>query len=314
MRVSRTLAIAALSLAIPVAPALADALDEAAARGTLRLGVRADAPPFSASVEAGRYEGYSADLCRAVVEAAAAKAGRPIRPDYVTVDAGNRLSLLAEGKIDLLCEATSRTLGRADRVDFSLPTFVTGAGLMIRIGPSPIAAPPLGGGGLGLPAQPPRRIGVLAGTTTEGALRDYIASGALTAQIVEAMTRLAMATSDHRLHERAVDAAEAASRRAAGQRYGQAGIVHAAAIARQPKKLILVGARDSSLVSAANRFPDRTRTDIVHPSEPGGGTVKLPDGTVIDTSAPGAWLCVGQTCLPPVRDDAGLGALLQPRG
>jgi len=135
-----------------------------------------------------------------------------------------------------------------------------------------------------------------------------------TAQIVEAMTRLAMATSDHRLHERAVDAAEAASRRAAGQRYGQAGIVHAAAIARQPKKLILVGARDSSLVSAANRFPDRTRTDIVHPSEPGGGTVKLPDGTVIDTSAPGAWLCVGQTCLPPVRDEAGLEALLRPRG
>lgn len=188
MRVSRSLVIAALALALPATPALADALDEAAARGTLRLGVRADAPPFSASVEAGRYEGYSADLCRAVVEAAAARTGRPIRPDYVAVDAGNRLSLLAEGKIDLLCEATSRTLGRADRVDFSLPTFVTGAGLMIRVGPSPIAVPPLGGGGLGLPAQPPRRIGVLAGTTTERALRDHIASGALTAQIVEAAT------------------------------------------------------------------------------------------------------------------------------
>lgn len=188
MRVSRSLVIAALALALPATPALADALDEAAVRGTLRLGVRADAPPFSASVEAGRYEGYSADLCRAVVEAAAARTGRPIRPDYVAVDAGNRLSLLAEGKIDLLCEATSRTLGRADRVDFSLPTFVTGAGLMIRVGPSPIAVPPLGGGGLGLPAQPPRRIGVLAGTTTERALRDHIASGALTAQIVEAAT------------------------------------------------------------------------------------------------------------------------------
>ncbi|WP_439577802.1 transporter substrate-binding domain-containing protein [Elioraea sp.] len=188
MRLSRSLAIAALALALPAAPTLADALDEAAARGTLRLGVRADAPPFSASVEAGRYEGYSVDLCRAVVEAAAAKAGRPIRPDYVAVDAGNRLTLLAEGKIDLLCEATSRTLDRADQVDFSLPTFVTGAGLMIRIGPSPIAVPPLGGGGLGLPAQPPQRIGVLAGTTTERALRDYIASGSLNAQVVEAAT------------------------------------------------------------------------------------------------------------------------------
>lgn len=123
-----------------------------------------------------------------MVEAAAARAGRPIRPDYVAVDAGNRLTLLAEGRIDLLCEATSRTLGRADGVDFSLPTFVTGAGLMIRIGPSPIALPPLGGGGLGLPAEPPRRIGVLAGTSTERALRAFIANGALNAQMVEAAT------------------------------------------------------------------------------------------------------------------------------
>lgn len=188
MRFPRSLAIAALALALPGAPALADALDEAAARGTLRLGVRADAPPFSASVEAGRYEGYSVDLCRAVVEAAAARTGRPIRPDLVAVDAGNRLTLLAEGKIDLLCEATSRTLGRADQVDFSLPTFVTGAGLMVRLGPSPIALPALGGGGLGLPAQPPRRVGVLAGTTTEHALRAYVAGGKLNTEIVEAAT------------------------------------------------------------------------------------------------------------------------------
>lgn len=188
MRVCRRLVIAALALALPASPALADALDEAAARGTLRLGVRADAPPFSASVEAGRYVGYSVDLCRAVVEAAAARAGRPIRPDYVAVDAGNRLALLAEGRIDLLCEATSRTVSRAEQVDFSLPTFVTGVGLMIRLGPSPIAAPPLGGGGLGLPARPPRRIGVLAGTTAERALRERVAGGALSAQLVEAAT------------------------------------------------------------------------------------------------------------------------------
>ena len=188
MRVLRSFAIAAFALALPAAAALADALDEAAARGTLRLGVRADAPPFSASAEPGRYEGYSVDLCRAVVEAAAARVGRPIRPDYVPVDAGNRLTLLAEGRIDLLCEATSRTLGRAERVDFSLPTFVTGPGLMLRIGASPIALPPLGGGGLGVPAEPPRRIGVLAGTTTERALRERIASGALAAQLVEAAT------------------------------------------------------------------------------------------------------------------------------
>ena len=135
-----------------------------------------------------------------------------------------------------------------------------------------------------------------------------------TAQIVEAMTSLAMATSDADLHRRAFDAAEAARRRAAGQRYGQAGIVHAAAIAERPNKLVIVGARDSGLVSAANRYPDRARTDIVLPSSPDGAAVEMPDGTVIDTAVPGAWLCVGQTCLPPVRDEAGLEALLKPGG
>lgn len=190
MPVLRTLAIAALALAAGAAaePAGAQALEQAAARGTLRLGVRADAPPFSSSVEAGRFEGFSVDLCRVVVEAAAARTGRPIRPDYVVVDAGNRLAMLAEGKIDLLCEATSRTLGRTERVDFSLPIFVTGAGLMIRLAPSPVAVPPLGGGGVGMPAQAPRRIGVLAGTTTEQTLRGLVGRGQLGAQIVEAAT------------------------------------------------------------------------------------------------------------------------------
>lgn len=185
MRCCRVVAVA-LVLLLPGAAA-ADALKEAAERGTLRLGVRDDAAPFSAADGSG-FAGYSVDLCRAVVAAAAAATGRPIRPEFVPVDAGNRLSALAEGRIDLLCEATSRTIGRLDGADFSLPTFVTGAGLMIRIAPGQLALPPLGGGGVGMPAETPRRIGVLAGTTTERALRERIARGELDAQLVEAAT------------------------------------------------------------------------------------------------------------------------------
>lgn len=190
MPLRRRSVIVALVLAVGAAaqPASADALAEAVARGTLRLGVRADAPPFSSAVEAGRYEGYSVDLCRAIVQAAAAATGRPIHPAYRTVDAGNRLDLLAEGRIDLLCEATSRTLGRAERVDFSLPIFVTGPALMIRLAPAPVTLPPLGGSGVGMPAETPRRIGVLAGTTAEQALRERVARGETGAQIIEAAT------------------------------------------------------------------------------------------------------------------------------
>jgi polar amino acid transport system substrate-binding protein/glutamate/aspartate transport system substrate-binding protein len=188
LRCSLAIVVLALGLGAPAASARADALAEAAARGTLRLGVRADAAPFSSATEPDRFIGYSVDLCLAIVDGAARAAGRPIRAEYVTVDAGNRLTLLAEGRIDLLCEATSRTLGRAERVDFSLPVFVTGAGLMIRLAPGPVSAPPLGGGGLGLPDAPPRRIGVLAGTTTERVLRERIAAGQISAGIVEAAT------------------------------------------------------------------------------------------------------------------------------
>lgn len=184
------LAIAALALALgaTASPAFAEPLADAAARGTLRLGVRADAPPFSSATQPDRYHGYSVDLCRAVVDAASAATGKPIRPEFVAVDAGNRFDMLAAGRIDLLCEATSRTLGRAERVDFSLPTFVTGAGLMIRLAPSTVSVPPLGGGGVGMPRQAPRRIGVLAGTTTARALRDRAARGEIGAEIIEAAT------------------------------------------------------------------------------------------------------------------------------
>ena len=55
MPVSR-LAIAALALALgaTASPAFADPLAEAAARGTLRLGVRADAPPLSSHTQPHR--------------------------------------------------------------------------------------------------------------------------------------------------------------------------------------------------------------------------------------------------------------------
>lgn len=132
-----------------------------------------------------------------------------------------------------------------------------------------------------------------------------------TAQIIEAMTRLAMATSDHRLHERAIRAAGQAMGRIADKRHGQAGIIHAAAIANKPRKLILVAEPDSNLVSVANRLPDPSRTDVILNRNSGSGSVELPDGSVIGTTKQGAWLCLGQVCLPPIHDAATLETRLR---
>ena len=141
------------------------------------------------------------------------------------------------------------------------------------------------------------------------------ATPSATSLVLEAMARLAMATSDTALHERALAVADAACRRIADQRYGQAGILHAAEIARRARKLVIVDGKGLDLVSAANRFPDRARTDIVLRQGIGdAGALELPDGTVIDRSKPGAWLCMGQTCLPPVRGAAALERLLRQPG
>ena len=132
-----------------------------------------------------------------------------------------------------------------------------------------------------------------------------------TAQTVRAMAQLAMLTSDDELYRRAVAAAEAALGRIAQQRYGQAGIVLAAELVREPKKLVIADGPDQALVSAANRFIDMARTDIFLPADSAHGDVTLPGGAVLDVSGPGAWLCIGQTCLPPTRTPEELEALLR---
>jgi polar amino acid transport system substrate-binding protein/glutamate/aspartate transport system substrate-binding protein len=68
-------------------------------------------------------------------------------------------------------------LARRAQVDFSLPTFIDGASLMIRDdGPRDLAA--LAG----------KKVGVLAGTTTEEGLRANLKSAAVTAEIVPVTT------------------------------------------------------------------------------------------------------------------------------
>jgi polar amino acid transport system substrate-binding protein/glutamate/aspartate transport system substrate-binding protein len=145
------------------APARAeDAIDRIARTGEVRLAVRADAPPFSSAGTNGLPEGYSIDLCQAVVAELAISLNRPITPRFVPVTGASRLDAIANAEADLLCEATTYTLSRRARMEFSLVTFVTGIVIAVRRD-SPLA--------LGQEIELPRRIGVLRGSTAEAALR-----------------------------------------------------------------------------------------------------------------------------------------------
>lgn len=162
-----------------VAPeARGDVLDRIRETGTIRLAHRSDAAPFASLDSAGQPVGYSVELCRRVTEAiAASMPGRAVAVQFVQVSAIGRFEAITSGRADLLCEATTVTLGRREQLDFSLFTFVSGAGMIIRRD----SLTPQGVRGL-------RSVGVLLGTTTEAATRRFAAAQAPALTVVPVAT------------------------------------------------------------------------------------------------------------------------------
>jgi ABC-type amino acid transport substrate-binding protein len=167
-----------MALAFAAGTAAADTLDRLRQTNTIRIAYRADAPPFSYDNKTGKPAGFMVELCQNVAKSLAQQLKLPqLTVAYVPVTAANRFDAITAGKADLLCEPTTQTLSRRERVDFSIPTFIDGAGLLIRSdGPKSLSA--LGG----------RKIGVLAGTTTEQELNASLKDAGITAQVIPAQT------------------------------------------------------------------------------------------------------------------------------
>jgi ABC-type amino acid transport substrate-binding protein len=176
----RSLSIAAALALCWSGPAGAGAIERIKQDKTLRIAYRDDAPPFSFTDSIGEPSGFMIDLCRSVAKNLATGLGvGDLKVDYVLVTAANRFDAITSGKADLLCEPTSATLSRRADVDFSIATFIDGASLLVSgDGPSEFGA--LSG----------KKIGVLAGTTTEQSLRDTLATAYIKAEIVPAKTHL----------------------------------------------------------------------------------------------------------------------------
>jgi uncharacterized protein YyaL (SSP411 family) len=138
------------------------------------------------------------------------------------------------------------------------------------------------------------------------------ATPSATAQIVEAIARLASATGDADLAGRAFDCAASAVGRALHQHYGQSGIVNTIPLVTAPRKLVLVESGGKALfVPEANRISDPRRVDIIVPTSGAVGKVTLPGGVEIDPARPAAYLCIGMTCLPPMDDALALREALK---
>ncbi len=143
--------------------------------GKINLGFREAEPPMSFLDKDGQPIGYSIDLCNYVAVAVKRQLDRPdITVNYVPVTAETRFTAIESGKIDLLCGATTKTLGRAERVGFTQLTFVTGASLLSL---SAERVP----GIMGLKGK---RVAVVDNTTTITALKGALENSLVDAEVV----------------------------------------------------------------------------------------------------------------------------------
>ena len=168
--------IAALLVTIGVASA--GTLDRIGQDKAIRIAYREDAPPFSYKDKIGEAGGFMVDLCRAVAKKLAEQRKlSELKVVFVPVTAADRFEAITQQKADLLCEPTTATLSRREQVDFSIPTFLDGASLMVRAD-GPKSLRDLAG----------KKIGVLAGTTTEEALRNTLKEAGISGDVVAAKT------------------------------------------------------------------------------------------------------------------------------
>ena len=150
-------------------------LEKIARTGEFVIGYRTDSSPLSYENSAGQPSGYSVDLCQRVAASINALfAEKNIETKFVRVSSDERISAVVNGNIDIECGSTTITLSRQEQVDFSLPTFVTGASVLSLTATGIQDMSDLSG----------KKVGVVKETTTVEQLRNHLEQDLIDAEIV----------------------------------------------------------------------------------------------------------------------------------
>jgi ABC-type amino acid transport substrate-binding protein len=131
--------------------------------GEFKIGFVPDAPPMSFLDDDGTPTGYSIALCKTVAASVKKSLGlEEMKISYVPlVLPEDRLRAVENADVDIECGATTVTLSRRERVDFSLMIFISGGALLSR-SEAPIPS---------FADLEKKTIAVIKGTTTHDTLR-----------------------------------------------------------------------------------------------------------------------------------------------
>ena len=144
------------------------------------IGYTPDAAPLSFLNESGDAVGYSVDLCRRIAAAVKQELGLDeMQIDYTPlISPQDRMDAVVNGDVDIECGASTVTLGRRAKVDFTLMTLVTGASLLARTESGIGSTGDVSG----------KKIAVIKGTTTETVLNEFLEFNMFDAKVITAGT------------------------------------------------------------------------------------------------------------------------------
>ena len=155
-------AITLLSTVLTTQIATAETVMEKVARtGILTAGTSKDAIPFAYADPEGKLVGYSVDMLSLIQQQLEKELGREIELKLVALQPQERIPQLVNNNVDIVCDASSFTWKRDQKIDFSVSYGITGTRLLVRQKDYLSISQSLVG----------KRIGVLPGTTNELAIK-----------------------------------------------------------------------------------------------------------------------------------------------
>jgi len=106
-------------------------LDRIKRTGVFNLGARETTPPYGHLDPQNKYVGFSTEIAQKVHACLENELKMKIKMNYTAVTGRTRIPLLQNQTIDMEAGATVITKTRDKVVDFSIPFFVTGTGIMV---------------------------------------------------------------------------------------------------------------------------------------------------------------------------------------
>ena len=107
-------------------------LEKVARTGELNAATRTDAVPFGYLDENGKADGYAVDLITLIQQKLEKQLGKSIKLNLKPIKLADRFKVVENGSSDIVCEATTITEERLERVNFSIPFFMSGAQFLIK--------------------------------------------------------------------------------------------------------------------------------------------------------------------------------------